>query len=114
MNRTPQNNDLKVLENTFHGIGMRGVDPESPDLSTLKPFLQLKIDQSIPFAPGKIFWDMAKSFDESISDSNYLSAGFVLGPFIIPVYQSWGNENYPGNLNWLVERVRIRLPTINF
>ena len=114
LNRTPQNNDLKVLENTFHGIGIRGIDPRCPELSTVKPFLQFKIDQSVPFVPGEIFLDIAKLFDKNISDSNYLSAGFVFGPIIIPVYQSWGNDNYPKNLNWLGERVRVRLPTINF
>ena len=114
LNRTPQNNDLKVLENTFHGIGIRGIDPRCPELSTVKPFFQFKIDQSVPFVPGEIFLDVAKLFDKNISDSNYLSAGFVFGPIIIPVYQSWGNDNYPKNLNWLGERVRVRLPTINF
>ena len=114
LNRTPQNNDLKVLENTFHGIGIRGIDPRCPELSTVKPFFQFKIDQSVPFVPGEIFLDVAKSFDKNISDPNFLSAGFVFGPIIIPVYQSWGNDNYPKNLNWLGERIRVRLPTINF
>ena len=74
----------------------------------LSHFLQFKIDQSVPFVPGKIFLDIAKLFDKNISDSNYLSAGFVFGPIIIPIYQSWGNDNYPNNLNWLGERIRVR------
>ncbi len=114
LNRTPQNNDLKVLKNTFHGIGIRGIDPMYPDLSTVKPFWQLKIDQSIPNIPGKIFMDVAQSFDKKISDDYYFSTGLLLGPIIIPIYQSWGNENYPSNLNWIGRRVRVRLPTINF
>ena len=66
------------------------------------------MDQSIPFVPGVIFFDIAKSFDEDLSNPNYFSTGFVLGPFIIPLYQSWGSEKYPNNLNWLGERIRLK------
>ena len=61
-----------------------------------------------------IGFDIAKSFDGNLSNPNYFSAGFVLGPFIIPLYQSWGSEKYPNNLNWLGERIRLKLPIINF
>jgi len=114
INRTSQNNDLKILQNTFHGSGIRGINPSYPHLKTYKPLFQMKIDQSIPFVPGVIFFDIAKSFDENLSNPNYFSAGFVLGPFIIPLYQSWDSEKYPNNLNWLGERIRLKLPIINF
>ena len=59
--------------------GIRGINPNYPHLKTYKPLWQLKIDQSVPFVPGVIFFDVAKSFDENLSNPNYFSAGFVLG-----------------------------------
>ena len=37
INRTSINNDLKVLENTYHGFGQKGVDPFNPGQSTIDP-----------------------------------------------------------------------------
>ena len=114
LNRTPHNNDLKVLENTFNGFGIRGINPDRSELSTTKPMLRLKFDQSIPYLPTKLFFDVAKIFDGNLEVVNYFSAGLVLGPLIIPLYQSWDFQTLPNNLTWFGNRVRIMLPAINF
>ena len=114
INRTSKNNDLKVLQKTYHGFGQRGIDPKNVEQSIIDPLWQFKLGQSIPFLPGKIFFDVASVLDKSLFVSNYISSGYELGPFIMPMYQSWGTKNYPGGVNWFKDRIRIRIPTINF
>ena len=37
-----------------------------------------------------------------------MASGIKLGPFIIPLYQSWEREHkFPNNLEWLKERIRL-------
>ena len=81
INRTSKNNDLKVLQKTYHGFGQRGIDPKNSGQSTIDPLWQFKLGQSIPFLPGKIFFDVASVLDKSLFVSNYISSGYELGPF---------------------------------
>ena len=114
INRTSINNDLKVLENTYHGFGQKGVDPFNPKQSTIDPLLQFQLNQSIPYLPGNIFFDVSSIISKNLFETNYISSGFELGPFIIPIYQSWGSEKSPDDVIWFRDKVRIKLPTINF
>jgi len=105
-NRTKHNNDLKILESTYYGDGIRGIDIDNYALSNAKSRWLIKVDQGLPILPGKLFFDASGG----MTVNNYSVFGMVLGPFIVPLYQSWETENtFPKDINWLLERVRFRL-----
>ncbi|MEC9050538.1 MAG: hypothetical protein VYD66_07040, partial [Candidatus Neomarinimicrobiota bacterium] len=100
--------DFKVLHNTYHGSGMRGIVVEDPMLSTDKMFWRIKIDQSLPVFPGNIFFDIAGS--PGFKTSQYAAAGIELGPIIIPLYQSWeADSTIPKDLDWFRNRIRLKI-----
>ena len=108
IDRTGTSSDFKVLYNTYHGSGIRGIMIDNPLLSTDNIFWHMKIDQSIPILPGNLFLDIAGSPD--FEESQYVSAGFTLGPIIIPLYQSWEVESkVPNNFDWIKKRFRVAL-----
>ena len=108
IDRTGTSSDFKVLYNTYHGSGIRGIMIDNPLLSTDNMFWHMKIDQSIPILPGNLFLDIAGSPD--FEESQYVSAGFTLGPIIIPLYQSWEVESkVPNNFDWIKKRFRVAL-----
>ncbi|MBA64622.1 MAG: hypothetical protein CMG55_02355 [Candidatus Marinimicrobia bacterium] len=114
LNRTSTDNHFNILQNTYHGSGIRGIDTDTPRDNTIKPLWVLKIDQSVPYMPGQIFFDFASVLDTKLFSSNYIVIGLKLGPLIIPLYQNWESEKFPNDLNWLSQRIRITTPTINF
>jgi hypothetical protein len=66
----------------------------------------MRVDQTVPKMPGKLFFDVASG--QSLPEKYYMASGVKLGPFIIPLYQSWEQEhNTPNNLEWLKERIRF-------
>ena len=77
VNRTSRSSDLKVLNNTYHGSGIRGIDIYNPTLSTEDIFWRIKIDQSVPVLPGKLFLDIAGSPD--LPQTQYPAFGITLG-----------------------------------
>ena len=98
--------DLKILESTYYGDGIRGIDIDNYALSNAKSRWLIKVDQGLPILPGKLFFDASGG----MTVNNYSVFGMVLGPFIVPLYQSWETENtFPKDINWLLERVRFRL-----
>ena len=105
VNRTSRSSDLKVLNNTYHGSGMRGIDIDNPTLSTEDIFWRIKIDQSVPVLPGKLFLDIAGSPD--LPETQYTAFGITLGPVIIPLFQSWEMDNYPKDITWITKRIRF-------
>ena len=105
VNRTGTSSDLKVLNNTYHGSGMRGIDVDNPTLSTEDIFWRLKIDQSIPVLPGKLFLDIVGSPD--LPQTQYTTFGITLGPVIIPLFQSWETDHYPKDITWITQRIRF-------
>ena len=107
-NRTQENNDLKILEKMYYGDGMRGVDVENYGLSNKQSRWLIKIDQGLPVLPGKLFFDVSGGDD--LIENYYSAFGMVLGPFIVPLFQSWETENTsPQDIQWILERVRFRL-----
>ena len=108
IDRTGSSSNLKVLYNTYHGSGVRGIVLEDPLLSTDDMFWYVKIDQFLPILPGNLFFDIAGSPD--FEEPQYVSAGFVLGPIIIPIYQSWETgSRVPNSFEWIKNRFRIAL-----
>ena len=105
VNRTSRSSDLKVLNNTYHGSGIRGIDIYNPTLSTEDIFWRIKIDQSVPVLPGKLFLDIAGSPD--LPQTQYTAFGITLGPVIIPLFQSWEMDNYPKDITWIAKRIRF-------
>ena len=107
-NRTEDSNDLKILKNTYYGTGIRGIDKENMILSNDKSLWHFKIDQTFPYIPGNLFFDIMGG--DQLNENSYSVFGIVAGPFIIPFFQSWENTNYfPNNINWILERIRLKL-----
>jgi len=108
IDRMGTSSDLKVLHNTYHGSGMRGIVVDDPTLSTDKMFWRIKIDQSLPVFPGNIFFDIAGS--PGFKTSQYAAAGIELGPIIIPLYQNWeAGSTIPKGLDWFRNRIRLKI-----
>ena len=105
LNRTEINNGLGILENTYYGSGNRGKDTENPTLSTDQLIWHLKLDQSVPYFPGKFFIDI--SGGSSLPSPQYLAVGVYFGPLLIPLFQSWDQETVPGDINWIKNRIRL-------
>ena len=56
--------------------------------------------------PGKLFLDVASGI--SLPENYYMAGGIILGPFIMPLYQSWEQEHkIPNNIEWIKERIRF-------
>ena len=92
-------NQFKILGDVYYSGGIRGIDPGDPILATSEKLWMLKIDQSLPYFPGKIFIDIAGS--PSFTHPAYGVLGVALGPFIIPLFQQWDNDPYPKNIDWV-------------
>ena len=108
IDRMGTSSDLKVLHNTYHGSGMRGIKVEDPTLSTDKMFWRIKIDQSLPVFSAKFFFDIAGSPGFEIQQ--YAAIGIELGPIIIPLYQSWEvDSTIPNGLDWFRNRIRLKM-----
>jgi len=108
IDRKGDSGNLKVLENTYHGHGIRGLHPDNVFLSSDKTFWRIKVDQSAPLIPGKIFLDMAGMPD--VLDSPYIASGIVIGPVIIPLYQSWEESDpFLKNIDWIKKRIRFQI-----
>ena len=106
------NNDFKVLHNTYYRSGMRGIVVDNPTISTDKMFWRIKIDQTLPYIPLNVFLDAAGS--PGFETPQYAAAGIVLGPIIIPLYQSWEvDSTIPKDLDWFRNRIRLMLTIPN-
>ena len=65
----------------------------------------LNLDAKIPFLPN-IFYDFAGGNDFK---NTYSSAGIVLGPAIIPLYQSWEEiDQTAKDAKWILDRIRLQ------
>ena len=65
----------------------------------------LNLDAKIPFLPN-IFYDFAGGNDFK---NTYSSAGIVLGPVIVPLYQSWEEIDQTANdAKWILDRIRLQ------
>jgi len=91
---------------------MRGIVVDDPTLSTDKMFWRIKIDQTLPYIPLNVFLDAAGS--PGFEKPQYAAAGIMLGPIIIPLYQSWETEStIPKDLDWFRNRIRLMLTIPN-
>ena len=92
----------------YIGDGMRGVDVDNYGLSNKQSRWLIKIDQRLPVLPGKLFFDV--SGGDNLKENYYSVFGMVLGPFIVPLFQSWETEyTYPKDIQWILERTRFSL-----
>lgn len=118
-NRTANQNDLSVGLRQYipGGPGMRGVllDDYSGKLKAADDWiLSLNATLSLPKIPGKLFADAAVV----ISDNVYFDFGWQtsFGPItmLVPIYQSWDEQSYPEEKQWLLDRMRFSINLSNF
>jgi hypothetical protein len=103
--RSEQNN-LSIIKGFYHGGGIRGINIDDPYVFSDDNIFTMRVDQTVPKIPGKFFFDFAAG--ESLSENYYMAGGILLGPFIIPLYQSWEPDHkIPNNLGWIKERIRF-------
>jgi hypothetical protein len=99
-------NSLSIIKGFYHGGGIRGINVDNPYVFSNDNIFMMRVDQTVPKMPGKLFFDVASG--QSLPEKYYMASGIKLGPFIIPLYQSWEQENkIPNNLEWLKERIRL-------
>ena len=99
-------NSLSIIKGFYHGGGIRGINVDNPYVFSNDNIFTMRVDQTVPKMPGKLFFDVA--LGQSLPEKYYMASGIKLGPFIIPLYQSWEQENkIPNNLEWLKERIRL-------
>ena len=99
-------NSLSIIKGFYHGGGIRGVIVDNPYVFSNDNIFMMRVDQTVPKIPGKLFFDVASG--KSLPEKYYMASGIKLGPFIIPLYQSWEQEHkIPNNLEWLKERIRL-------
>jgi len=99
-------NSLSIIKGFYHGGGIRGINVDNPYVFSNDNIFTMRVDQTVPKMPGKLFFDVASG--QSLPEKYYMASGIKLGPFIIPLYQSWEQENkIPNNLEWLKERIRL-------
>ena len=99
-------NSLSIIKGFYHGGGIRGISVDNPYVFSNDNIFTIRVDQTVPKIPGKIFFDVASG--KSLPEKSYLASGIKLGPFIIPLYQSWEQAHkIPNNLEWLKERIRF-------
>ena len=106
VDRMGTSNQFKVLGDVYYSGGIRGIDLEDPSLASSENFWMIKIDQSLPYLPGKLFIDIAGS--PSFIEPFYGVLGVALGPFIIPLLQQWDDDPYPKNIDWIIKRIRFQ------
>ena len=100
------NNSLSIVKGFYHGGGIRGINVDDPYTFSDESILTIRVDQTVPKIPGELFFDYAT--DKSFPEKHYIAGGIKLGPFIIPLYQSWEKEQkFANNLNWIKERIRF-------
>ena len=110
LNRTSDDDYIKVLKSTYHGGGIRGISTNDYTISTTNSIWNIKLTQSLPYLPGNAFLDLSKHPD--LVENHFIASGFILGPIIIPLYQNWETENkYPNNFGWVFDRIRVNITT---
>jgi len=101
-----EENSLSIIKGFYHGGGIRGINIDDPYVFSEKNIFTIRVDQTAPKIPGKFFFDFATG--KSLPEKYYTAGGIILGPFIIPLYQSWDQEHkFPNNLDWIKERIRF-------
>ena len=100
------NNSLSIIKGFYHGGGIRGKNVDDPYTASDKSIVIIRIDQTFPRIPGELFFDYATG--KSLPEKHYAAGGMKIGPFIIPLYQSWEKEQkFANDLNWVKERIRF-------
>ena len=101
-----EKNSLSIIKSFYHGGGIRGINIDAPYIFSDDNIFTIRVDQTIPKIPGKFFFDFATG--ESLPEKHYTAGGILIGPFIIPLYQSWEPDHkIPNNLGWIKERIRF-------
>jgi len=78
--------------------------------------MSVNFDIGIPKIPGRPFVDFAIVGDRK----PYVDFGLkkTIGPleFIFPLYQNWDEDSFVQDVDWLKQRMRIKLniPNVNF
>jgi len=101
-----EENSLSIIKGFYHGGGIRGINTDDPYVFSDDNIFTIRVDQTVPKIPGKFFFDYATG--KSLPEKHYTAGGIIIGPFIIPLYQSWEQEHkFPNNLDWIKERIRF-------
>ena len=100
--------DLSVMQLQYirSGPALRGYATENEiPLSSSAMTWGLNIDTKIAFLPN-LFYDIAGGDD---FENTYSVAGIVLGPIILPLYQSWEkDEQTATDAKWIADRLRLQ------
>ncbi|MEC9436848.1 MAG: hypothetical protein VYA83_01075, partial [Candidatus Neomarinimicrobiota bacterium] len=100
--------DLSVMQLQYirSGPALRGYATENEiPLSSSAMTWGLNIDTKIAFLPT-LFYDIAGGDD---FENTYSVAGIVLGPIILPLYQSWEkDEQTATDAKWITDRLRLQ------
>ena len=103
--RTGRSNGA-IMKNQYinEGPGLRGflMNNNGHAASTTNSVWGINITPSFP-----LFLDLAGGKD---FNNTFVSSGIIIGPFILPFYQSWEKENKsPDNIGWIFDRLRFSL-----
>ena len=52
-------NSLSIIKGFYHGGGIRGINVDDPYVFSNENIFNMKIDQTLPKIPGKLFFDVA-------------------------------------------------------
>ena len=106
--RTGQSS-FALMQNQYikSGPALRGLlKKDNSYVSSSSNTWGVNLDAKIAFLPN-IFYDIAGGQDFATS---YSAAGIMLGPIIIPLYQSWEKEDQTAkNAKWITDRIRFQI-----
>ena len=120
INRTSESNNLSLGSKQYEisGPSIRGlvITDQENMLGIDDWVMSVNFDIGIPKLPGKPFFDIAIAGNRK----PYVDFGLKksIGPleFIIPLYQSWDEDSFVKDIDWLEKRMRVKLnfPNLNF
>jgi hypothetical protein len=120
MNRTLENNNISIGTGQYEisGPSLHGLilDDNGHMIGIDKWVFSINFDMGLPKIPGRPFFDIA--FFEG--EKPFLDFGIkkTFGPLevIMPLYQSWDENQFVNNQDWLLDRLRIKFnfPKFNF
>ena len=96
-----------IIQNQYiqKGPALRGLVKDGGSFaSTTSMAWGINLDLKTRFLPN-LFYDIAGGDDYS----TYSAAGIILGPFIIPLYQSWEEvDQMAKDVKWVSDRLRLQ------
>ena len=117
MNRTLENNNISIGTGQYEisGPSLHGLilDDNGRMMGIDKWVFSINFDMGLPKIPGRPFLDVA--FLEG--EKPFLDFGIkkTFGPIevIMPLYQSWDENQFVNNQDWLLDRLRIKFNLVS-